>query len=178
MLISAYTDQWLGQFEELKEVLLEQLQGMSIYIEHVGSTSVLSMPAKPIIDLDLVYPTHAAFNWIKTILEDSGYVYCGDQGIAGREVFKRSDETHHPVLDTIPHHLYVVHLANEELTRHLLFRDHLRENQEARKKYAALKESIAIAVNQNKKEYARLKETRATDFIDVCIYKQKRINEN
>lgn len=170
MLIQKHNPNWKTDFEKINQRLRKTLDGLIIRIEHVGSTSVPDLDAKAIIDIDVVFEGDV-FQEINKKLTSIGYFHNGDQGIKGREVFKRGKDTNHEILDSITHHLYVCHQASEELKRHLLFRDHLRENEEAREQYVQLKLKLAQKANQDKKIYAQLKEREATNFINDCIKK-------
>jgi GrpB-like predicted nucleotidyltransferase (UPF0157 family) len=172
ILIVDYQDKWAIYYQEIKEILLEVNDNISIEIEHVGSTSVQGMGAKPVIDIDLIYTSQQAFDIIKGNLESIGYFHNGDQGIEDREVFKRAKATNHPILDSISHHLYVCSSDSEELKNHLLFRDHLKSNGSARNQYIKIKLELAIKANQDKKVYAILKEQEATQFVQDCIKKE------
>jgi GrpB-like predicted nucleotidyltransferase (UPF0157 family) len=168
-LIIHYKKSWKQDFEQINEVLLEAMRSNNVIVEHVGSTSVPNLAAKPIIDIDVIYKKPADFNSILKALETTGYYHVGDQGIIGREVFKRNGSIIHPVLDSISHHLYVCLEGNEELKKHLKFRDQLRTNDDVRREYEILKLDIAKKANQDKKEYARLKEVMARDFIEGVL---------
>jgi GrpB-like predicted nucleotidyltransferase (UPF0157 family) len=172
MLIQKYKKQWPNDFKQIKEVIEKNVSTDDIKIEHIGSTSVKGLAAKPIIDIDVVFEKPASFSKIKMSLEKLGYYHNGDQGIKGREVFKRNKQgEHHIILDTIKHHLYVCHVNSEELRRHLVFRDYLRKNEEKRTEYEELKYKIAQLTNQDRKEYANLKEVMAKDFVESIIKK-------
>jgi len=175
MLIHAYTPQWQTNFEKLKQVLQQPFAGCPVVIEHVGSTSVPGLAAKPIIDIDIVYPVDISFDQIKNGLAQLGYYHNGDQGIAGREAFRRSpDIVKHSTLDAISHHLYVCREDSVELQRHLLFRDYLRQDPESRKQYEEIKTGIAIQANQDKIAYAEIKEQTARAFIDGILAKARK----
>lgn len=166
MLIQEFNNDWAEQFRILSQLILKALEPISITIEHVGSTSVPGLAAKPIIDMDLVYKTEAEFEAIKTSLEKTGYYHNGDQGIPGREVFKRNVAgPAQEALDSIAHHLYVCREGTRELRRHLLFRNYLRANEDARLAYQNLKYQIAAAAGQDRKKYAELKGDMARAFI-------------
>lgn len=171
MLIQNHSSNWKSNFESIKEVLMEANMNVTITVEHIGSTAVPGLAAKSIIDMDLIYESEDDFFEIKQNLQSLGYYHNGDQGIEGREVFKRFREDHF-TLDSIDHHLYVCHASSQELKRHLLFRDYLRSNEQAVKEYTKLKNSIAEKANQDKKTYAAIKEIDAKDFINDCIQKQ------
>ncbi len=170
-LIQEYNIEWSENFNKIALVLATSIKGTNIRIEHVGSTSVPGLAAKNIIDIDVVYHEPEDFDTIKSDLEKMGYYHNGDQGILGREVFKRNVniDFQHGILDEVKHHLYVCHKDNSELKRHIQFRDYLRRNEEARNQYAALKIEIAERAEQDKKTYNRLKEEMASRFIEEII---------
>ena len=175
MLIQPYNPHWQKDFEALQEIIQSAFLGLDISIEHVGSTAVIGLAAKPIIDIDLVFPRNISFEIIKNRLEKIGYAHHGDQGIPQREVFKRTNsETPHPILDAITHHLYACPSDSEELQRHLLFRDYLKKNEMVRMEYEALKDQLAEEVQQDKKAYAALKELSAKAWIESIIERAKK----
>lgn len=172
MLIQEYKQDWMNDFRGIKKVMEEALVNLTFSIEHIGSTSIPGLAAKPIIDIDIVYNEAEEFTEIKKRLENIGYNHNGNQGIPGREVFKRKKEaTMHEVLDSIAHHLYVCPANSEELQKHILFRDYLIANDEARMQYEQLKFEIVAEASQDRKKYAQLKELKAKKFIESIIAK-------
>jgi len=172
MLIQEYQEKWLEDFKAIESVITDALIGLNIFIEHVGSTAVPKLAAKPIIDVDIVYGKDVPFEILKKKLEKIGYYHNGNQGIVNREVFKRGNWWNkHPILDTITHHLYVCPVESEELQRHITFRNYLITNEAARTEYQQLKYEIAAAANQDKKQYAALKEVKARTFINDILTK-------
>ena len=124
-LIVPYDPLWAIHFKEINDKLQNALFEIEIKIEHVGSTAIPSLAAKPIIDIDIVYFQTADFEYIKNKLEVLGYYHNGNQNIEGREVFKRNGIAFDKVLDGIPHHLYVCKIDSEELNRHISFKNYL-----------------------------------------------------
>jgi GrpB-like predicted nucleotidyltransferase (UPF0157 family) len=174
MLIQEYKESWIEDFNEIKKVITEVLTDLPVSIEHIGSTAIPKLAAKPIIDIDIVYAENAAFDEIKIRLGKIGYYHAGNQGIPDREVFKRNNAIiKHNVLDFIAHHLYACPADGEELQRHILFRDYLIENEEARVQYQKLKYEIAAEAKQDRKKYAQLKEVKAKEFVNSIIEKVK-----
>lgn len=167
-LLKKYSLKWAADFLELKAIYEQTLTDLIVKIEHIGSTSVKDLAAKPIIDIDIVYEEPTSFVSIKKHLLQLNYYHNGDQGIAGREAFKRNNHQH-PVLDQIKHHLYVCHIENEELRRHLRFRARLRADANARLAYEQLKYRIAVLADQDRKTYAALKEEMARNFIETLL---------
>lgn len=175
MLIQAYNKSWISNFNAIKKVLNEALTNLNISIEHVGSTSIPKLAAKPIIDIDIVFDAPTEFDDIKKRLEKIGYYHNGNQGIPNREVFKRHKMfVVKGVLDALVHHLYVCPIDSEEFQRHILFRDYLMKNEEARTQYQNLKYELAKEAHQDRKKYAELKEIRAGNFVNMIIAKAKK----
>ena len=110
LVIKAYDPQWPILFEELRVKFSELLGNMVSAIEHVGSTSIPGLAAKPVIDLDVLLVS-AAY-WPESIrrLATLGYEHQGDLGIVGREAFRTP-----PTL--FAHHLYVCLPNCEEFQR-------------------------------------------------------------
>ncbi len=133
-----YDPAWPVRFEEIRGHLLSILSGQDVRVEHVGSTSVPGLAAKPIIDIDIVLQNGENFEGVKNALEANGYTHVGDLGINGREVFKYDNKP-----QFMPHHLYALSAGSEELKRHLTFRDWLRTHPEDRDAYAQAKLAAA-----------------------------------
>jgi GrpB-like predicted nucleotidyltransferase (UPF0157 family) len=87
LVIKEYDPQWPVLFEELRVKLSELLGNMVSAIEHVGSTSVPGLAAKPIIDLDVLLASADYFPEAIGRLAALGYEHQGDLGITGREAF-------------------------------------------------------------------------------------------
>lgn len=133
-----YDPAWPVRFEEIRGHLLSILSGQDVRVEHVGSTSVPGLAAKPIIDIDIVLQNGENFEGVKNALEANGYTHVGDLGINGREVFKYDNKP-----QFMAHHLYALSAGSEEFKRHLTFRDWLRSHPEDRDAYAQAKLAAA-----------------------------------
>ena len=117
VVVLPYDPAWKADFAAIRQELASALDGLAIAIEHVGSTSVEGLSAKPCIDIDVVMPDRAVFPQIVERLAAIGYTHEGDLGIPGREAFCYTDKPHLRL-----HHLYVCPADSEELHRHLVFR--------------------------------------------------------
>lgn len=93
-----YDLSWPGLFEGFRSRLAEGLGDVALAIEHVGSTAVPGLAAKPMIDIDVVIPAAGQLGVAVERLEAMGYRHRGDQGVPGRETFARPPESsaHHP----------------------------------------------------------------------------------
>ena len=146
----------------IKDELTSALGQLAMRIEHIGSTSVEGLSAKPIIDIDVVIKDYAEFEEVVSILGAIGYRHEGDLGIAGREAFKYDGKDH---LRT--HHLYVCPEDSPELKRHIAFRDYLRTHSDAVRQYSRIKEEGARLYPYDIDRYIEHK----TPFIEK-IYKE------
>lgn len=171
MLLSEYSADWPTHFRQIVAQIAPLFAGSAVGFVHVGSTAIVGLMAKPIIDVDLFYNHTESFDTIKDNLESIGYRHHGNQGIAAREVFKRSGQQHNEFLDSISHHLYVCPVDSPELRRHLLFKYALVNDQLARTFYGNLKLQLAAESGQDRKVYAQLKALKAQAFIDYLIEK-------
>ena len=151
--ITEYNPDWPHQFAELREGLSHSLGDVAVAIEHVGSTAVPGLTAKPVIDIDAVIPLHAKVITIIGRLARIGYVHQGNLGIEDREVFKAP-------AGALRHHLYVCRRGSVALRNHLTLRDHLRRHPDDVAEYASLKRRLA-AESVDGDQYTRQK----TNFI-------------
>ena len=131
-----YSDAWPATFETLRARVEDALGAAGRRIEHVGSTSVPGLPAKPIIDIDVVIEREDQLEEVIDRLAAIGYVFEGDKGVTGRYAFASPS-------GSPDHHLYVCAEGSSELQRHLLFRDYLRRHPEEAAAYGELKQQLA-----------------------------------
>lgn len=133
VVVLPYDEKWKRDFIAIKDELTEALGDMAITIEHVGSTSVEGLAAKPIIDIDVVVKEDQVDDAISALAEVR-YIHEGNLGIPGREAFTYEGKEH-----LQQHHLYVCLENSAELKRHLAFRDYLRKHAEAVNEYSKVK---------------------------------------
>lgn len=165
VVVVPYCEQWRTDFEMIREYLLTAVSGAVLSIEHVGSTSVEGLSAKPIIDIDIVINDYSAFDNVIEKLASLGYIHEGDLGIKDREAFDYRGTAVLP-----KHHLYVCPAYSAELRRHIAFRDYLRNNREEMLQYGRIKEEAAEKYPESIEDYIAFK----APFIEE-IYKKCRI---
>ena len=157
-----YDPRWPLWFAEIRARLTPYLAQVPHSIDHVGSTAVPGLAAKPIIDLDVVVPTSVQVPAAIDGLVAAGYQHEGDLGIAGREAFRMpADSPHH-------HHLYVVVEGNKAHQDHVLLRDHLRRDAVDRERYAALKRELAHLLATDRSAYVEAKAELVEELIDAA----------
>ena len=148
VVVQAYDGAWEQDFRAIEAELREALGDLALAIEHVGSTSVRGLSAKPIIDIDVVIRDAAALETVIARLGEIGYQHEGDLGVAGREAFRYDGKAH-----LRRHHLYVCPRDSAELRRHLAFRDYLRRHPEAVRAYSRIKEEGAALYPDDIEKY-------------------------
>jgi len=152
--VVAYDPAWPAQFNELRSMILPAVGDAAVAIEHVGSTAVPGLAAKPIIDIDVVVASPAMVSVAIERLAVIGYEHQGNLGVEGREAFKNSP-------GSLRHHLYVCTQGGTALHNHLSLRDYLRSNPDAAAKYGRLKAQLAMRFPADIDRYIDGK----TDFI-------------
>ena len=163
VIVLPYRYEWKDDFEKIKQELTVALGDLAIGIEHVGSTSVEGLSAKPCIDIDVIIKDYSVFDDVVERLDTIGYIHEGDLGIKDREAFKYSDKPH---LEN--HHLYVCPQSSEELRRHLTFRDFLRNNPDAAAKYGSIKEKAAELYPNDIDKYIEYKSPCIEEIYKAC----------
>lgn len=138
VIVLPYDRAWKTGFETIRKELEEVLGDSVLGIEHVGSTAVEGLSAKPCIDIDVIIRDYRIFDTVVRKLASVGYIHEGDLGIRDREAFRYSGKPH-----LLRHHLYVCPASSRELHRHITFRDYLRTHPEAAQKYSQVKEDAA-----------------------------------
>jgi GrpB-like predicted nucleotidyltransferase (UPF0157 family) len=160
VVVEDYNPNWKYEFEKIEAELRTVLKDV-ISIEHVGSTSVEGLAAKPIIDIDIIIEDN--FEEVKNQLGTIGYIHEGDLGISGREAFKYRNKD-----CLMTHHLYVCNKNNEELHRHITFRDYLRNNKKERERYSLIKKEMAAKYPEDIDSYISGKQDVILEIYEKC----------
>ena len=134
--VASYDPEWPRQFIQLRDKIRPAASDLAIAIEHVGSTSVPGLSAKPVIDLDIVIPSREDLPEVVRRLASLGYEHRGDLGIPDRDAFRA-------LAGPPPHHLYVCPSGSVALRNHITLRDHLRAHPLDAAAYSALKVRLA-----------------------------------
>ena len=163
VIVLPYDAAWESAFEAIRAEIQTALGDLMLGIEHVGSTSVKGMSAKPCIDIDVVIRDYSVFDAVVQKLDNIGYIHEGDLGIKDREAFKYADKSH-----LMTHHLYVCPRDSEELHRHIVFRDFLRRTPEAVRKYSLVKEKAAALFPDEIEQYIAFKAPCIEELYKEC----------
>jgi GrpB-like predicted nucleotidyltransferase (UPF0157 family) len=148
-----YDPHWPALFETLRAEVAGALGNLALAIEHVGSTAVPGLAAKPIIDIDVLLRSASDLSVCIERLAGIGYKHRGDLGVPEREAFAAPP-------GRPAHHLYVCPPESREFRRHVALRDYLRTHPSDASAYGELKRSLAVryrdersAYNDGKKEF-------------------------
>lgn len=168
--IEPYNPSWLIEFKNLKDYLLYQLSGLDLEIQHVGSKAIPNLPAKPILDIDIIIHDKFLLSVITKKLIKIGYEYRGEQGIKGRFAFRQTSRfTPLNKEEKVwqEHHLYICYSDSLALKNHLLFRDALMSDNNLMEQYARLKINLSKEIGMTREIYSQ----RKTDFIISILSK-------
>lgn len=160
IIIEDYSPHWPEAFEAIRTRIAPAVTEFAASIEHVGSTAVPGLAAKPIIDIDILLKPTAELSLTIEKLFAIGYQHQGTLGVAGRDAFKAP-------LHDVQHHLYVCSAAGQEFHRHITFRDYLRTHPKDAGDYARLKRSLAAKFRDDREAYSLGK----TNFINEILHR-------
>ena len=148
--IVPYDPLWPNVFASLRSRLTAALPDLALRVEHIGSTAVPGLAAKPIIDVTVVVDTLDHLPAVIGLLATLGYRHDGDLGLPGRESFTA------PV-DGPLHHLCVCAADHPNLASALAFRDYLRTHPDTARAYAELKYFLASRFRNDRPSYTAAK---------------------
>ncbi len=171
--VENFNPDWASWFVKLSSYFKDILGTKVIRIEHVGSTSIPGMVAKPIIDFDIVIRI-SDFEDVRLRLEETGYVHQGDLGIPEREAFALHNLQLKKQLP--PHHLYVCDFHSKELHRHIIFRDYLREYPEDADEYSKLKIHLVKEHSGDRESYIQGKACLVQEILEKAFHWSDRTN--
>lgn len=144
-MITPYDPLWPEAFRVEANRIAKACDDLEIRLEHIGSTSVPGLSAKPIIDIAAGVPPRAEREPYIQALKELGYQHKGAHGIPGRDYFVRGSPR--------SHHLHMVSWTSDVWREHLLFRDYLRSNPTVMLEYEILKRQLAIVHANERADY-------------------------
>ena len=145
VVVVPYDSRWPELFRAEAERIVRSIAPSALHLEHVGSTAVPGLAAKPVIDLLGGIPEGASMQRYVDLLVGTGYDYRGDQGIPGREFFRRGTPR--------SYHLHLTVMGGDFWREHVAFRDALRASTQLRDEYAALKRALAERFPRDREAY-------------------------
>ena len=156
-----YNPTWPETFAGLRDEIAGACGDLLLGVEHVGSTAVPGLAAKPVIDLMPVLRRFDDGPACAEALRPLGYGHLGEYGIPGRQFFIKNDATTGERIANV--HMY--ERDHDEAIAHIAFRNYLRTHGEWRHRYEALKRELAAQYPSDVEAYAEAK----TDFIKEVV---------
>lgn len=149
-----YDPVWAINFEKEKALLMHAMGETAINIEHIGSTAVVGLSAKPIIDILVEVKNLTALDRRSEKLEVLGYQVKDENGISGRRYFQKGGVQR-------THHVHAFLSGDPNLIRHRAFKEYLIAHPKALDAYARIKQQAKEKCNNNISQYMTIK----NDFI-------------
>ncbi|WP_454052771.1 GrpB family protein [Clostridium sp. Marseille-Q7071] len=158
-----YTYEWEEEYNKEEKLLYSVIGKYVLDIQHVGSTSIEGLDAKPIIDIAVAVESLDIVDCFKELLENIGYQYRSNAGIEGRLMFAKGTE------ELRTHYLHIEILNGLIWKNHIYFRDYLRLHKEYIHQYSELKRNLAIKFSDDRYSYTNEKDK----FISMVLEKAK-----
>lgn len=149
VVLREYRAAWPGLFEHERAAIAAALGSGALAIEHVGSTSVAGLAAKPIIDIAIGVESFEASIVLAAPLEALGYAHRGEFGIPRRRYFTKGEPR--------THHIHMLEIASDEWRCHLHFREFLRAHPSVAAEYGSLKRELAERHASDREGYTEAK---------------------
>lgn len=179
--IEPYNPQWALDFMEIQGRLRQILKDVPITsIEHVGSTSVPGLRAKPVIDIDIVI-SQSTFEAAEAALTQAGYMSLGELGVPGRYVFREpgygeQDAAHgRGENGEVRQNTYVCIEGCASLRNHLDVRRILLSNQDLREEYSDLKASVQDTEFDNIDQYVARKTAVLCKILEAAGWSEEEL---
>jgi GrpB-like predicted nucleotidyltransferase (UPF0157 family) len=160
IVVEPYDPAWREWFDRLVAFVWPAVAPVALRIDHVGSTAVEGLAAKPIIDADVVVATDQDVAPALECLRAVGYFWRGELGVPGRQAFSPP-----PEVDLPAHHLYLVVENSKAHLDHRLLVEVLRSDPEARARYGELKRRNAELADRDIDRYVALKASFVAELL-------------
>ena len=144
-----YDTTWPLEFDAEARRIERACDGLPLRLEHIGSTSIPGLAAKPVIDILAGRPGNVPGSTYVAAFKQLGYEHKGAYGIPGRNYFRRGTPR--------THHVHMVSWSSELWRDHLLFRDYLRVHPDIAREYETIKRELAALYLQEKEQYTDAK---------------------
>ena len=163
VVIVPYREVWQTLFDLEREAIRRQLGPLTLDIQHVGSTAVPELAAKPILDIAVAIESMAMIRNVADCLTAGGYIDRGKTDNGDYLLVKESE----PAVRTV--HIHIVEFVSREWRNYIRFRDMLRHDERIRQAYVELKHRLASCYSNDRKLYTAGKD----DFITRVLNGQK-----
>jgi len=158
IVVAPYDQAWAGAFATEADAISAALSELPVSVEHIGSTAVAGLAAKPVIDILLIVPDLASLDERAERLTRLGYVGRGEFGVPGRRFFQKTTAA-----GIRTHQIHAYADGADDIRRHLDFRDYLRAHPSVADAYASLKVRLAERFSADVERYADAKTSFVRD---------------
>lgn len=155
VILVAYDEQWPALYEAERALLQITLGQVISDIQHIGSTSVPGLTAKPVIDILLAVSGLDELDKLTSEMERAGYTARGENGILNRRYFTKGGVQR-------SHHIHAFAAGDTQIVKHLAFRNYLIKNKDKAEEYAEVKRAAALTTKRDTHRYSASK----TSFIE------------
>lgn len=163
VILKDYNKEWSKLFDKEAKLISSIISNYLVNIQHIGSTAIPGIVAKPIIDIAIGIDDLSNIKQIITLLEEGGYEYRGEQGIPDRHLFVKGNE------ECRTHHIHVMVNTSYDWKKHILFRDYLKSNPKVAKQYSELKKRLAAKFEFDREKYTNGKEEFILGILEKVI---------
>jgi GrpB-like predicted nucleotidyltransferase (UPF0157 family) len=162
IIILPYNENWTEHYNQIKNQLINIFGDLVIDIQHIGSTSIRGMSAKPIIDVMIIVNDIQEVDNLSYKMIDVGYKARGENGIPGRRYFQYFHE------DDVNHtqHIHIYEKNNAAVIDQLMFRDYLRIDKDAFEQYQQAKIDLAELFRHSPSEYTNAKNNCINEILN------------
>lgn len=164
--ISPHDHRWSDLFARERDRIKEAIGDVALDIQHVGSTSVPGLAAKPIVDIAVAIRSYDEFPPHIPAIERLGYIYRGENGVPRRHYFVLGEPR------TV--HLHFLERDGDAWHAHLIFRERMRSSPELREQYMALKRRLAKQFPNDRDAYTAGKQQFIHSIIDPALAARRR----
>jgi len=160
--IVSHNSNWTDMFKEESGKIKKIFNDIIIGIYHIGSTAISGIKAKPVIDILVEAKDIEGVDQYNHKMEELGYEVMGEYGIPKRRFFRKGGNKR-------THHIHVFQVGNEEIKRHINFKEYLTVHPDKAREYSRLKEKLATKYTYDVEDYTNGK----SDFIEEIDRKAK-----
>lgn len=152
-----YDARWPALFAAEERRIRECCGALPLRLEHIGSTSIPGMCAKPVLDILAGRPRDSTIPDYVIALGHAGYIHRGERDVPGREFFRRGDPR--------AYHLHLVEEGGRLWREYLSFRDYLRAHDEAARRFAEVKRGLAARFSTDREAYITAKSPHVQEIL-------------
>ncbi len=160
--IVSYNPNWKEIYKEESKKIKNVLSDIIVDIHHIGSTAIPGIKAKPVIDILVEVKDIEAVDRYNNKMEELGYEVMGEYGIPKRRFFRKGGNNR-------THHIHIFQVGNEEIERHINFKEYLISHPDKAREYSKLKEKLTNKYTYDVENYTNGK----SDFIKEIDRKAK-----